>query len=145
MTRDLWLAMHPYLHPVADLHSLVDAALAEIAIPYPFIPMWDDYLNDFCSGVPLLRSSTVSIDFSPTEIVVAFLSRKLTSKSLPATLARENQALDAELHHDPDAPRRAVAWLLAPDSFAPTSSALLQYLGWTVLAHYLHPIVSAFE
>ena len=30
MTRDAWLAAHPYLQPVADLHALVDAAAAGI-------------------------------------------------------------------------------------------------------------------
>jgi FdhE protein len=64
---------------------------------------------------------------------------------LPGRLAEETRALDAELHQDPDAPRRAVAWLLASDSFAPTYPGMLQYLSWTVLARYLHPIVKAFE
>jgi hypothetical protein len=52
MTRDVWLARHPYLQPVADLHAQVDAVLAEVIIPSPTIPMWDDYLDDFYSGVP---------------------------------------------------------------------------------------------
>ena len=29
MTRDVWLAKHPYLQRVADLQALVDAAVAE--------------------------------------------------------------------------------------------------------------------
>ena len=145
MTQDVWLAMHPYLQPVADLHSVVNTALAEVSIPCPCIPTWDDYLEDFYAGVPLLRSSMVSIDLGPTESVLASLTRKLASKPLPAILAGKNRVLDAELHQGPDAPRRAVACLLATDTFAPTSPGLLHYLGWTVLARYLRPIVSAFE
>jgi FdhE protein len=145
MTRDVWLARHPYLQPVADLHAMVDAAMAEVSIPSPGIPTWDDYLDDFHAGVPLLRSSTIAIDFSCAESVIASLPEKLVSKSLQGNLAEESRALDAELHHDPDAPRRAVAWLLANDLFAPTYPGLLQYLGWTVLARYLRPIMRAFE
>jgi FdhE protein len=107
--------------------------------------MWDDYLDDFCAGVPLLRSSMIGIDLNPVETAVAALLEKLASKSSLGRLAEETRALNAELHHDPDAPRRAVAWLLAGDSFAPTCPGLLQYLSWTVLARYLHPIVGAFE
>jgi FdhE protein len=145
MTRDVWLARHPFLQPVADLHSQVDTALAEVFIPSPAIPLWDDYLDDFYAGVPLLQSSKVAIDLNPVGITVAALLEELASKSLPGRLGEETRALDAELHQDPDAPRRAVAWLFASDSFAPTCPGLLQYLSWTVLAHYLHPIVGAFE
>jgi FdhE protein len=145
MTRDVWLARHPYLQPLADLHARVDTALAAVFIPSPAVPIWDDYLDEFYAGVPLLRSSKISIDLNPVETGVAALLGALPSKSLPGRLVEEIRTLDAELHHDPDAPRRAVAWLLDSDSFALTSPGLLQYLGWTVLARYLHPIVRAFE
>jgi FdhE protein len=107
--------------------------------------MWDDYLDDFHAGVPLLQSSMIAIDLSPVGTAVVALLEELISKSLPGRLAEETRALDAELHHDPHAPRRAVAWLLASDSFAPTYPGMLQYLSWTVLARYLHPIVKALE
>jgi FdhE protein len=145
MTRDVWLARHPYLQPVADLHAQVDTALAEVFIPSAAIPVWHDYLEDFYAGVPLLRRSMIAIDLTPVEIAVAALLEKLASKSLPGGLAEETRALHAELDHDPDAPRRSVAWLLDSDTFAPTYPGLLQYLSWTVLARYLRPIVRAFE
>jgi FdhE protein len=107
--------------------------------------MWDDYLDDFYAGVPLLRSSMISIDLNPVATAVAALMEELVSKPLPGRLAEEIQALDAELHRDPDAPRRVVDWLLASDSLAPTYPGLLQYLSWTVLTRYLHPLVGAFE
>ena len=145
MTRNVWLARHPYLQPVADLHARVDTALAAVFIPSPAIPMWDDYLDEFYAGVPLLRSSKISIDLNPVGTAVAALLEELTAKPLPGRLAEETRALHAELHHNPDAPRRAVAWLFDCDSFAPACPGLLQYLSWTVLARYLHPIVRAFE
>jgi FdhE protein len=145
MTRDVWLARHPYLQPVADLNAQVDTALAEVFIPSPAIPKWDDYLEDFQAGVPLLRSSKIAIDLNPVATAIASLVEELASKSLPGRLPEEIRALHAELHQDPDAPRRAVAWLLASDSFVPISPGLLQYLSWTALARYLHPIVRAFK
>jgi FdhE protein len=127
------------------LHVEVDTALAEVFVPSPAIPAWNDYIDDFHAGVPLLRSSTIAIDLSPVGTAVVALLEGLISKSLPGRLAEETRALHAELHHDPHAPRRAVAWLLASDSFAPTCPGLLQYLSWAVLARYLHPIVKALE
>jgi FdhE protein len=145
MTPDVWLARHPYLQPVADLHIQVDAALAEIRITNPAIPMWDDYLDDFYAGVPLLQSAMITVDLNAVETAVAALLEELASKSLPGPLAEETRVLNAELRQDSDAPRRAVAWLLAGDSFAPRYPGLLQYLGWTVLSRYLRPVVRAFE
>jgi FdhE protein len=145
MTRDVWLARHPYLQPVADLHAQVDTALGEVFIPSPAIPTWDGYLEDFHAGVPLLRSSTIAIDLNPVETAVAALLKELASKPLPGRLAEETRVLHAELHQVPDASRRAMAWLLANDSFAPACPGLLQYLSWTVLARYIHPILGSFE
>lgn len=145
MTRDVWLARHPYLQPLADLDARVDSALAEVFIPTPEMPMWDDYLDDFYAGIPLLRSSMTAIDLNPVATAVVALLKDLASKSLPGRLAEETRALDAELHHDPDAHSRALAWLLAGDSFTPTCPRLLRYLNWTVLTRYLHPLVGAFE
>jgi FdhE protein len=130
---------------VSDLHTSVDTAVAELFIPSVAIPAWDDYIGDFHAGVPLLRSSSIAINLAPAERAVDSLVARLTSMPLPGKLGGEILALDSELHRDPDTPRRAVAWLLGSDSFVPTFPGLLQYLGWTVLARYLGPVVSAFK
>jgi FdhE protein len=91
-----------------------------------------------------LSSSRVAIDFGPMERGITSLVQRLSSKPLPVRLAEENRALDAELHGDPDLPRCAVAWLIDKDSFTPTHPGLLRYLGWTILARYLCPLVGAF-
>jgi FdhE protein len=53
--------------------------------------------------------------------------------------------LCAELRQSPAAPGRAVQWLLDQESFEPIHPGLLSYLGWTVLARHLRPVVAAFD
>ena len=144
MTQDVWVLKHPYLRGVADLQALIDAAMTEIPIPSVCLPIWDDYIDDFHAGIPLLRSSRVAIDFRDLETALASLAEALASKPLPGELAQEIRTLEAQLNCDSDSPRRALAWLLDKDSFTPANPGLLRYLGWNVLARYLHPVVSAF-
>jgi FdhE protein len=145
MTQDFWLVKHPYLRGVADLQALVDAALAEVTIPGACVPAWDDYLSDFHEGIPLLLSPSINIDFRDLDRALTSLVEALALKSLPGKLAQDNRTLKAQLHSDRDSPRRALAWLFDNDSFAPSNPGLLRYLGWTVLARYLRPVVSAFS
>jgi FdhE protein len=145
MTRDVWLVKHPYLQRVADLQALVDAALAEVPIANACVPSWDDYSSDFHAGVPLLRSPRVAIDFRDLQRVLTSLVEGLALKFPPGKLAQDSRTLEAQLNGDLDSPRRALAWLLDNDSFTPTNPGLLRYLGWTVLARYLSPVVEAFS
>jgi FdhE protein len=145
MTQDVWLAKHPYLQKVADLQALIDAALAEVSIPSACVPSWDDYLIDFHAGIPLLRSPRVAIDFHDLEKVLTSLVEALALRRLPGGLAQNSRTLEGQLNGDRDSPRRALAWLLDNDSFTPTNPGLLRYLGWTVLARYLSPVVDAFS
>ena len=145
MTQDVWLIKHPFLQRVADLQSLIDAAVAEIPIPGACIPSWDDYVSDFQAGIPLLRSSMVAIDFRDVERALTSLVEALALKHLPGSLTEDSRTLKAQLHSDRDSPRRALAWLLDNNSFRPTNPGLLHYLGWSVLARYLLPVVVAFS
>ncbi len=145
MTQDVWLVKHPYLQRVADLQGLIDAAVAEIPIPSACVPSWDDYISDFHAGIPLLHSSAVAIDFRNAERVLTSLVETLASKPLPGNLVQDSRTLEVQLNGDRDSPRRALAWLLDDDSFTPTNPGLLRYLGWTVLARYLSPVVDAFS
>jgi FdhE protein len=145
MTRDLWLVKHPYLQRVADLQALIDAAVAEIPIPGACVPSWNDYISDFHAGLPLLRSPTVAIDFRDLERALMSLVEALALKPLPGNLAQDNHILGAQLTGDRDSPRKALAWLLDNDSFIPTNPGLLRFLGWTILARYLCPVVEAFS
>ena len=145
MTQDVWLGKHPYLQRVADLQALINAALAEIPIPVPGVPSFDDYISDFRAGIPLLRSSMVAIDVRDMEKVLTSLVDALVLKPLPGNLVEASRSLEAQLHSDRDSPRRSLDWLLANDSFTPTNPGLLRYLGWSVLARYLCPLVVAFS
>ena len=145
MTQDVWLVKHPYLQRMADLEALINAAMAEVSIPGACVPSWDDYISDFHAGIPLLLSSRVAIDFRDMERVLTSLVEALALKLLQGKLAQDCRTLEDQLHGDLDSPRRALAWLLDNDSFTPTNPDLLRYLGWTVLARYLWPLVEAFS
>jgi FdhE protein len=144
LTLDAWVAKHPYLQPVADLHSQVGAVADGLSISRARIPVWDDYVKDFHAGVPLLNSSHVSIDLGSVETAVRSMVEKLVSRPLPGRFAVESRDLSVELHRHPDSPRRAVSWLIDQKSFTPSCPGLLYYLGWTLMARYLCPIVAAF-
>ena len=131
MTRDVWLARHPYLQPVADVQALVEAAAVGIAVPTAPIPDWEQYAADFHAGVPLLQSSTVTFDFAAAETAVDSLIRRLASASLPEPLATQCRDLVAELE--------------TTDPRSPAHAGLLRYLGWVVLVRYLAPVVIAFD
>lgn len=144
MTRDVWLAKHPYLQQVADVQALIDAAVMEIPMPAACVPSWDDYTSDFHAGIPLLRSPRVAIDFRDLERALTSLVQALALKPLPERLAQDSRTLEAQLSGDLDSPRRALEWLLDRNPFISPSPGLLRYLGWTALARFLHPVVEAF-
>lgn len=145
MTQDVWLVKHPYLQRVADLQALIDEALAEVPPAHASVPSWDDYTSAFHAGIPLLLSPRVAIDFRDVERPLTSLVEALALKALPGKLSQDNQILEAQLHADRDSPRKALAWLLDNDSFTPTNPGLLRYLGWSLLARYLRPVVDAFN
>jgi FdhE protein len=144
MTRDVWLARHPYLQPVADMHEVIESSANEITVPTPVIPEWKEYLDDFIAGVPLLMSSSGGIDLNPAEVMLPSLVRKLASRRLPQELIHQIGVLGADLQNDKDSPGRALAWLLDKSSFSTAHRGVLQYLGWTVLSRYLSLVVAAF-
>ncbi len=144
MTHDVWLSTHAYLQSVAQLHALVDTAAAGIPNEASCIPLWDRYTADFHEGVPLLESSAANLDLTAVANTVMLLIEKLASAPLPDKVSQEARVLDSELRCAPNAPRRAVDWLLDRHEYAPASPGLLRYFGWTVLARHLCPMVDAF-
>lgn len=144
MTRDVWLSRHSYLEPVAQLHTLVEAAVAGIPNENPYTPIWSDYAADFQQGVPLLESSAALIDLTAAAHAVMLLIEKVSSVSLSGKLTHETRLLESELRGDSDAPRRAVDWLLNRDEYASARPGLLHFFGWTALARHFCPMVAAF-
>jgi len=144
ISQDAWLESHPYLRPVADFHAQVATAAADIPIAAVYLPNLDRYLGDYQAGIPLLRSSHASINFEAAASLVVSLVDGFCSKPLPEKLAEETRVLNAQLRSELDAPHRAVAWLLGNNAFVPEHPGLLRYLGWSVLARYLGPLVDAY-
>lgn len=144
MTLDTWLVTHSYLQPLAAVQMQVNTAISGLSITSPRIPRWDDYSNDFHTGVPLLQSSKACIDLEPAEGMIALLVEKLASSSLPGRLAEESKALHAELCEERNTLRQALAWLICDVAFPCSHPGLLRYLGWKVLSRYLRPLVEAF-
>lgn len=145
MTQDVWLESHPYLQLVADFHAQVAIAAASIPNKCAHVPTWNDYLGDYQAGIPLLRSSHAAIDCEPVAGMLAGLVESMASNALPEKLAAECRALGGQLRSEPNAPDRAIRWLLGEEDFKPAHPGLLRYLGWTALASFLHPLENAFD
>lgn len=144
-TRDAWLSRHAYLQSVADLCAAVNEAAAGIAAADAAVPVWDDYAGDFREGVPLLQSAAAAPDVGPAGPMVVELVERLSARPLPGPLGAQVSALGAELRGADDSPRRIVEWLLGDEeALQPSSPGLPRYLGWTVLARHLAPVVAAF-
>ena len=144
-SRDVWLAQHPYLQPIADLHVVIDAAVAAVASPVAVVPQWHAYEPDFAEGIPLLRSPAIVIDWNPPAQVLRLVVERLARGALPGSLSDQHRVLAQELDGDPDAPHRAIAALLEPGAFTTSNPGLLQFLGWEILSRYLSAVVSAFD
>jgi FdhE protein len=145
MTKDAWLTKHSYLHGIADLQKAVDDTVAKASIPIVSVPPWNDYVEDFHAGIPLLLSSAVEIDLAPAESAFTSVADTLASKPLPQELASATKDLISELQKDSDLPRQALDWLLLRSPFTPKHAGLVQYIGWTVIARYLHRLVAEFH
>jgi FdhE protein len=131
ITNEAWLARHPYLQGLADLHTAVGHTADEIPVPPVAIPEWDAYAPDFLDGRPLLQSTSAACDLRPAGSATLGLVERLASKALPGHLETDCQTLEAELR-------------LSGGVSAVTKPGLLRYLVWTILARSLSPVVRAF-
>src|SRR5689334_7690929 len=144
MTREQWLGSHPYLRPLAEFHSALDEAVAAWAPAAAAVPEFEDHRADYAAGVPLLQSSGVVLDLEPAAQLLTPLFARLAARPPPGRQAAELRALEAELRATPDAPRRALAWLLGQGDFPSSAPGMLQFAGWHALARFLQPLVQAF-
>jgi FdhE protein len=139
-----WLEDHAYLRQLAELSGRVEHALSELTVPPLAVPAWEAYRDDLVEGIPLLSSAGARVDLEPAGALVVDLLRRLETEPLPAPVAVEVRALASELDRNPELSRRIVPFLLGDDSVETPSPGLLRFLGWTVLARYLQPVVEAF-
>ena len=145
MTPDSWVEAHTYLRPLAELSAQVGRAAAEIAIREAPVPDWDDYLANFLAGVPLLQSTDAAVDLDPGGRMAVALIERLAGARSSAWLVTKARALHAELQRDSHAARRIVDLLLEDQSAAAPFAGLMRYLGWTVMARFIGPIVLAYN
>jgi FdhE protein len=143
-TPDLWLEAHSYLRPLADFSAEVDRAVAATLVEDARVPDWEDYRPDFLAGVPVLASSAAAIDLAPGGRMAGALLEGLASGTSGGRLAAETRLLAEELRRDPAAARRIADFLLGDETLTVPFPGLLRYLGWTAMARYLGPVVSAF-
>ena len=144
MSREEWLAAHPYLRPVADFSAQVERALA-LEVPDVAPPDFERYHVDYLSGVPLLASGHTEIDLEPGGRLALKLVERLVPIVAHERLARELRALFDYLHRAPDSHRRVVDLLLGDEVPDAPFPGMLRYLAWTATARYLRPVVSAFD
>jgi len=131
MTRTDWLARHPYLQPLADIHGAVDAALETADVPAAGVPIWDRYVAEFQRGVPLLQSGMSPLDQRATAEACAALLRTLTRSPLPGRLADECEELAAALGR-------------ADSELSLMSSGLLHLVGWAIVERHLEEVLTVF-
>jgi FdhE protein len=145
MNTEEWLEAHAYLRPLAELTVQVESAAAAMDAEDARVPEWEDYRADFLAGVPLLQSVLADVDLEPGGRMAAALLERLASRMSSGAFAPELRALDAELRRDSLTSRRITDFLLDEQALAPRSPGLLRYLGWTAMARFLRPIVSAYD
>ena len=129
MTRDQWVARHPYLQPVAELQALVATNADRIGIPLAVVPDWNGYGDDYRAGLPVLKSPYAAIDVDALHDAIVQLVRGVGSAS-PSTSFVE-QCHDVESDITSGAPVR--------------HPGLLRFFAWAILSRHLSPVASAFS
>jgi FdhE protein len=141
MPQDAWLSCHPYLRPVAELHAIINVALADVPSMVGAEFPWDRYLDDFDRGVPLLHSTAAEETLVLAEGMIELPLTTLIS-SLRGKLAGEADASLGETHRGMHSSRRVVEWLIGGgESVRPGT---LRFLGWTILSRQLQHLVGTF-
>ena len=143
MTLDDWLRSHRFLDPLAQVRRRIDAAVEASPTPLPVPSGWDEYVEDYASGLPLLHSE-VPIDLEPAGQAVVTVLQNLASGPQCATLAEDAAALSSQLRQDRLAPRRVIEWLLGDESWEAARPGVLRSVGWITLSAALRPVVDAF-
>ena len=142
MNQDQWLATHPYLRHIAELHAAVEAVASEISIPTIAVPNFEGYASDYRAGIPLLESDAVELHLECAEDMLVALTTRLASVRLPGNLADECRSLTVYLRREGSlTPTRPPS----NGSISPRSQGLLRFLTWTVVEMYLRPALRAFE
>jgi len=144
LTLGEWLRSHRFLGPLAQVRGRIDAAIADAGPSISPFSGWDEYVEDFAAGVPLLRSEA-HIDLEPAGLAIVKVVATLALDRLCPALLDDAAALSAQLREDRYAPRHVVDWLLGDDSWKPVRHGLLRSAGWVTMAAGLRPLVQGFS
>jgi FdhE protein len=142
LTLDDWIRSHRFLEPLARVRHRIDAAVEQSSTVLP-VPGWDEYVEDFVDGVPLLRSQA-PINLDPAGQAIIAVIRSLASDAADPALAQDASALSDQLRQDRLAARHILDWLLGDDSWKPVRGGLLRSVGWITMSAALRPLVHAF-
>ena len=144
MTLDDWVRSHRFLQPVALMRARIDAAV-DAGAAAAALPAWDDYAEDFATGMPLLRSFDAAVDLEPAGRRIVGAIDRLASGPERDALTVDARALSLELDGVGEPPHRLVVeWLLGDDRWMPPVAGLLRCAGWLALSASLGPVLDGF-
>ena len=146
MTLADWLGSHPFLEPIARVRARIDDAIGDAGSATVAVPggIWDQYTDDFATGVPFLRSCDAAIDLEPAGRRIVAAMERLAWDPAGGFLAEEARVLIAELDGASEPPPRLVVeWLLGDDQWQPPAGGLLRCVGWLAMSASLQPLLDA--
>jgi FdhE protein len=161
--RQAWLAAHPWLAPLSQLHELVDEAVARAPLPAPAIPV-DAWAPEHAAGVPLLQAAAGREVGEAAAAALGAVVDRIARAAVPGKTGIACQELHQALVA-PGALERAAVWCFAltPPSPAgaggeaagegarvagsrlgapPPHLGLARLLGWTALRRLLAATVA---
>src|SRR4051794_7293766 len=83
LTRENWLARHPYLRPLANLDESAQRVVASSVVTSPALVSFESYRAEYLAGIPLLHSAALSLD---SEELNTFIQELLLNLSLQSEL-----------------------------------------------------------
>ncbi len=143
---EAWIDAHPFLAGMASFQGLVEASARAEATPVVFVPRWAAYAREHVEGVPLLLSLGAGLDVRDWAAdALERVAARLVGAGVPAGMLVQCRHVREQLRQGPEARKAVVRWLLGdPGAQEPQNPGLLWFLGWTVLAHLLGPLVSEY-
>ena len=94
--------------------------------------------------MPLLQSANAAPDLEPAGEMVVSARREAGGAAAGRRPDAGSLGTGADLRGEAEVRAASSTWLLGDESIQPASPGLLRYVGWTVMARYLAPVVEAF-
>lgn len=146
VSRQSWLATHPWLGPLARFDAVVQEAVERVEAPRVEPPRWDVWVESLGAGVPLLRFGTGAVHVrSAGGYVLGHAVERAAETSPPGDVSNALAELRDWLRGEPERPACTIDWVVegAPPGGARTHRGLLRLLAWRSLSHVLAPVIDA--